>query len=235
MKKLFFAVLVLLCGAVFCAAGGIAEEARKGSEKQEMSYAFGMVVAGDIVGTGLEINYDAFIRGFRAVMEKEETRYTLDEAIDKIQAAYVATQAEVGERNLAEGQEFLAQNGKRPGVVTTESGLQYEAITEGEGDIPVLDDTVRVHYRGTTIDGKVFDSSYEGGIPLEIPLYNVIPGWSEGLCLMREGGKAKLYIPPNLAYGSRGAGSAIGPNNVIIFEVELLAILSNDAEEAEDD
>jgi len=224
MKNIFFGILFLSGIAAFCSASGIAEEAEKGKERSEMSYAFGMVVAGDIFGSGLEINYDAFIRGFRDVMENEKTRYTMDEAMEKIQAAYVAAQAETGERNRAEGAAFLAENGKRPGVVTTASGLQYEVISEGTGETPEMHDVVLVHYRGTTVHDVEFDTTFDSGMPMEIPLDRVIPGWSEGLLLMREGGKAKLYIPPNLAYGSRGAGGAIGPNATLIFEVELLSI-----------
>jgi FKBP-type peptidyl-prolyl cis-trans isomerase len=225
MKKLFFFLPVLLGAVLAINAEGIAEEARKGNEKADMSYAFGMIVASDLAGTGLEFNYNAFIRGFREVMEKQKTRYTMDEAMNIIQTAFASAQAEVGERNLREGTAFLARNAGRTGVVTTTSGLQYELIAEGYGETPAPSDTVSVHYRGMTIDNFVFDSTYEEGVPLEIPLYRVIPGWSEGLRMMREGGSAKLYIPSNLAYGEEGMGSAIGPNSVLIFEVELLSII----------
>ena len=233
MKKIYCAILVLLGAAALCGAEGIAEEAKKGSEREEMSYAFGMVVAGDVKETGLEFNYNAFVRGFRAVMEREKTRYTMDEAMDRIQTAFESAQAERGERNRIEGVTFLAENHKRPGVVTTESGLQYEVVSGGNGEKPDLYDIVRVNYRGTTVDGTVFDTTYDSGEPVEIPLNRVIPGWAEGICMMREGGRAKLYIPPNLAYGSRGAGSVIGPNAVIIFEVELLAIVKDEEENSE--
>jgi len=241
MKKFCCVVLVLLGTAVFCAAEGIAEQAQKGSDQENMSYAFGMAVAGDVQGTGLEFNYDAFVRGFRDVMEKEKTRYTMDEAMEKIQTAFAAVQAEKAERNGTEGAAFLAENGKRPEVVTTASGLQYELVSEGTGEKPDLYDIVRVNYRGTTVDGTVFDTTYasdasdSSGKPVEIPLDKVIRGWSEGICMMKEGGKAKLYIPPNLAYGSRGAGNAIGPNTVIIFDVELLAIVKEEPKAGAED
>ena len=225
MKKILFGIVVFLGAAVFCSAEGIAEEAKNGNEKADMSYAFGMVVASDLSGTGLEFNYDAFIRGLREVMEKKDTKYTMDEAMTKIQSAYTAAQTAKGEQNRAEQEAFLAENGKRPGVVTTASGLQYEVITEGTGAMPGETDTVRVNYRGTTIDGTVFDTTYDRGEPAEVPLDHVIPGWAEGIRLMKEGGKAMLYIPSDLAYGERGAGSAIGPNSALIFEVELLAIV----------
>ena len=232
MKNIFLILLVFFGITVFCAAEGITEEAGKDSKKKDTSYAFGMVVAKDVTGTGLEFDYNAFARGFRDVIEKAKTRYTLDEAMEMIQTAYKTAQAEIGERNREAGAAFLAENGKRPGVVTLDSGLQYEVISEGSGETPGRNDVVRVNYKGTTIDGTVFDSSYDRGEPAEMPLKNVIPGWFEGLTLMKEGGKSKLYIPPKLAYGSRGAGAAIGPNSTLIFEVELLAIVRH-GEEAE--
>ena len=234
MKNIICGILVFFGAATYCAAAGIAEEAKKGNEKAEMSYAFGMLVAMDLVETGLEFNYDAFVRGFRNVMEKEETRYTTEEAVARIQAVFTAAQAGIAERNRVIGEFFLVENAKRPEVAVTSSGLQYEVILEGSGEIPGAADVVMVHYEGMTIDEVVFDSTYERGEPFEVPLDQVIQGWSEGLRMMREGGRAKLYIPPHLAYGENGAGGAIGPNSVIIFEVELIAIVRSSTEEAED-
>jgi len=124
--------------------------------------------------------------------------------------------------NKAAGEAFLAENAKKPGVVTTASGLQYQVITEGTGATPGATDNVTVHYQGTTLDGKEFDSSYKRGAPATFPLNRVIAGWTEGLQLMKEGGKSRLFIPSNLAYGERGAGRDIGPNAALIFEVELI-------------
>lgn len=124
--------------------------------------------------------------------------------------------------NKAAGEAFLAENAKKPGVMTTASGLQYQIITEGTGASPSTTDNVTVHYQGTTIDGKEFDSSYKRGAPATFPLNRVIPGWTEGLQLMKEGGKSRLFIPSNLAYGERGAGRDIGPNSTLIFDVELI-------------
>ncbi|WP_347987879.1 FKBP-type peptidyl-prolyl cis-trans isomerase [Methylomonas sp. AM2-LC] len=128
------------------------------------------------------------------------------------------------EENKAAGEAFLAENAKKPGVITTSSGLQYQIITEGTGKSPSATANVTVHYQGTTIEGKEFDSSYKRGAPASFPLNRVIPGWTEGLQLMKEGGKSRLFIPSNLAYGERGAGRDIGPNAALIFDVELIKI-----------
>ena len=126
--------------------------------------------------------------------------------------------------NVEAGQKFLAENGKRDGVVTTATGLQYEVLAEGSGDSPKETEQVTVHYHGTLIDGTVFDSSVERGQPATFPVNGVIPGWVEALQLMKPGAKYKLFIPSNLAYGERGAGGSIGPNATLIFEVELISI-----------
>ncbi len=126
--------------------------------------------------------------------------------------------------NLEKGKKYLAENGKKSGVKTTESGLQYEELNAGKGANPTAQDTVKVHYRGTLIDGTEFDSSYARNEPVSFPLNGVIPGWTEGLQLIKEGGKARLVIPSDLAYGPGGMGNAIGPNETLIFEVELIEI-----------
>lgn len=125
---------------------------------------------------------------------------------------------------LEKGEQFLTENAKKPGIKTTASGLQYEVLTEGTGKSPKATDTVLVHYKGTLLDGKEFDSSYKRNAPIEFPLNGVIPGWTEGVQLMKEGGKTRFFIPSNLAYGKRGAGGAIGPDETLIFDVELLKV-----------
>ncbi|MEN3940355.1 FKBP-type peptidyl-prolyl cis-trans isomerase [Prosthecobacter sp. SYSU 5D2] len=125
---------------------------------------------------------------------------------------------------LAKGEKFLEDNAKKDGVTVTASGLQYKVITEGTGKSPSATDTVLVHYEGTLIDGKVFDSSYKRGEPIEFPLNRVIAGWTEGVQLMKEGAKHRLYLPSKLAYGKQGAGRDIGPNEALIFDVELLKV-----------
>ncbi|MGR9100293.1 MAG: FKBP-type peptidyl-prolyl cis-trans isomerase [Gammaproteobacteria bacterium] len=132
--------------------------------------------------------------------------------------------AKSAEENLAEGTAFLSENAKNPEVVTTESGLQYLVINEGDGAKPFASDSVTVHYQGTTIDGEEFDSSYRRGEPATFPLNHVIAGWTEGLQLMSEGAKYRFFIPSELAYGERGAGRTIGPNSTLIFDVELIKV-----------
>lgn len=129
------------------------------------------------------------------------------------------------EENKAAGEKFLAENTKKPNIKTTASGLQYEILSPGKGTAkPTATDNVTVHYKGTSLDGKEFDSSYSRGEPTSFPLNGVIPGWTEGVQLMTEGAKYKFYIPSNLAYGENGAGGSIGPNETLIFEVELIKI-----------
>jgi len=126
------------------------------------------------------------------------------------------------EENKAAGKAFLAENAKKENIITTASGLQYEILTKGEGPSPTATTSVTVHYRGTTLDGKEFDSSYSRNAPATFPLNRVIAGWTEGLQLMNVGAKYRFYIPSELAYGARGAGGSIGPNETLIFDVELL-------------
>ena len=130
----------------------------------------------------------------------------------------------MAESDLEKGEAFLKENAKKDGVKTTASGLQYKVLKEGDGKSPKATDTVKVHYKGTLIDGKEFDSSYKRGEPIEFPLNGVIPGWTEGVQLMKEGAKYQFTIPSKLAYGERGAGGAIPPNATLIFEVELLKV-----------
>jgi FKBP-type peptidyl-prolyl cis-trans isomerase len=140
-------------------------------------------------------------------------------------AALVFTHTTMAQTALEKGQAFLAENATKPGVKQTPSGLQYLIITPGEGRQPGPTDTVRVNYRGTLLNGTEFDSSYKRNEPIEFPLNGVIKGWTEGLQLIKAGGKIQLFIPANLAYGARGAGGVIGPDETLIFEVELLKVL----------
>jgi FKBP-type peptidyl-prolyl cis-trans isomerase len=138
---------------------------------------------------------------------------------------FFVTTSAIAQNDAAEaGKAFLAENSKKEGVKTTSSGLQYKMLKEGTGKAPKATDTVLVHYRGTLINGKEFDSSYKRNEPIEFPLDGVIKGWTEGVQLVKEGGKIQLFIPSELAYGSRGAPGAIGPNETLVFEIELLQV-----------
>jgi FKBP-type peptidyl-prolyl cis-trans isomerase len=152
---------------------------------------------------------------------REEVKNTVAK---KMQEEQLAQRAEQAKKNQEEGDKFLAENGKKAGVTTTKSGLQYEVLTEGKGAHPTDKDRVTVHYKGTLLNGETFDSSYDRGQPVTFPLGNVIPGWTEGVQLMTVGSKYKFYIPAALAYGERGAGVKIGPNSTLVFEVELISI-----------
>ena len=146
----------------------------------------------------------------------------------KLQRASEASFKKEAAENLVKETEFLAENGKKSGITTTESGLQYEVLTQGSGAMPTATDKVKVHYKGTLLDGTVFDSSYDRDTPIEFQLNGVIKGWTEGLQLMKIGSKYKFYIPSKLGYGERGAGQVIPGNATLIFEVELLDILPPD-------
>jgi FKBP-type peptidyl-prolyl cis-trans isomerase len=225
MKKTIF-VLFFCVLASFCFAEGIAEEARRGNERADLSYALGMIFAFDLKQYGIDdVDYSAFSQGFRQYLEDQKTRYTLDEAFDLADNAIWAIMTEKAEANSRAERDFLREDGARPEVYTTASGLQYEIIVEGTGRQPEATDHVKVHYTGYLLDGTVFDNSYARGEPEEFPLRGVIQGWSEGLRLMHEGGRSRLYIPSALAYGTQGAGGFIPPNSLLIFEVEFLEIV----------
>lgn len=224
MKKIIVAALAAAALLASCSYKGPSEKATTEPTKADASYAFGVAIGGSIKETSVELDYAAFIQGVKDSMEKDEAKLTLDEANQAIQSAIMAAMAKAGEENLAKETEFLADNAKKTGVRTTDSGLQYEVISEGSGERPAATDTVKVEYTGTFLDGSVFDSSAQHGEPAVFPLDQVIAGWTEGIQLMPVGSKFKFYIPSALAYGASGAGGVIPPNSTLIFEVELLSI-----------
>jgi FKBP-type peptidyl-prolyl cis-trans isomerase len=207
---------------------------KRNEPKADVSYALGMAFGDDLKGTGLKIDYDHFMEGFRASMEDEGTKLTVDEAIELIQGEFLAMQQLKMAEDLEKGREFLKNNATKEGVRVTASGLQYTIIEEGDGEKPVETDKVRVHYEGSLIDGTVFDSSLERGVPVDFPLDAVIPGWSEGLQLMTIGSHYKLYLPSELGYGEWGAGDIIPPNSALIFDVQLLDIVRDDESDEEE-
>ncbi len=195
------------------------------TEMEKVSYSLGVNVAKSVKNQGLEsIDSEAIAQAFTDVFEGNELKISEQESNVILQEYFGKLAQKAQSQNVEAGQNFLAENAKRDGVVTTATGLQYEVLTEGSGDSPKETDQVTVHYHGTLIDGTVFDSSVERGQPATFPVNGVIPGWVEALQLMNPGAKYKLFIPSNLAYGERGAGGAIGPNATLIFEVELISI-----------
>ncbi|MDR2021272.1 MAG: FKBP-type peptidyl-prolyl cis-trans isomerase [Treponema sp.] len=232
-KKITVTLLLGLTAVFVCGAGGKSEKA-KASEVSaagtdtDTSYAFGVWIGSELAEIkqlGITFDYDALTMGLRDILEGQNPKLTLEEASGKIQAVYAKAVAKKAQENNLQEQQFLAENGKKPGVLTTASGLQYEVISEGRGAAPVLSDRVLVNYEGALIDGTVFDSSYTSGEPVEFGLSDVIPGWTEGLQLMREGGSYRLFIPSSLAYGEQGAGGFIPPYSTLIFRVELISIV----------
>lgn len=198
---------------------------------EKVSYFYGTQMGGQFQEMGVQINVDALASGVKDAIDKKDPKYSREELMAVMgqfeQAMNAKMQKEMGEaaaKNSAEGEKFLAENGKRPGVVTTASGLQYEVLKKSEGAKPKAEDVVTVHYEGTLINGTVFDSSVKRGEPANFPVNQVIPGWVEALQLMNVGSKYKLFIPSKLAYADQGSGRAIGPNSTLIFEVELLKI-----------
>lgn len=192
----------------------------------KVSYALGLSIGQNFLSSGFEnIQYDDFLSGLKAVMQEEKPEISFEEAKSIINQYFIELQEKAVRLNKEAGAEFLKINGHKAGVVTLESGLQYEVIKQGDGKKPQLKDTVRCHYHGTLINGVVFDSSIERGQPAEFPLQGVIKGWTEVLQLMPVGSKWKVTIPSDLAYGDRGAGQKIQPGSTLIFIIELLDIV----------
>ncbi|OUS10938.1 hypothetical protein A9Q90_00050 [Gammaproteobacteria bacterium 54_18_T64] len=199
------------------------------SEMQKVSYIMGMNIGSQIKGEAFEVDIPTLTLGLTDAVGDLKPKLTEQEVkavIEAFQARVMAEQEEsaklVSETNLKEGAEFLAENAKKDDVVVLESGLQYKILEAGTGVIPAPENTVEVHYKGTLLDGTEFDSSFKRGVPAQFGVTQVIPGWVEALQLMKEGAKWELYVPAGLAYGPGGTGGLIGPNQTLIFEVELL-------------
>lgn len=193
------------------------------TDKDKLSYAIGMDVGFNLKRQGIEIDPVVLLRAIADVMAGEKTALTPEEAGAVVQAFQQAMLSKLADTNKQEGEAYLEENKSKPGVTTTESGLQYEVVREGKGKLPKKTDTVTTHYKGTFVDGTVFDSSYDLGQPASFQVDKVIAGWTEALQLMKVGSKWRVYIPAKLAYGERG-NRAIPPNKMLIFEVELLGI-----------
>ena len=234
MKKVsvLAAAAAVTLGMFFTSCGSKTNVSLK-SDVDSVSYAIG-------VSTGLgykenlktlpggEVNVDALIAGFIQAIKGDSTKMNMEQAREYMQKYFVEASAKEANKTKEEGEKFLAENKKKSGVITTESGLQYQVITEGTGAKPTAEDHVKVHYTGTLLDGTKFDSSVDRGEPAEFPVSQVIKGWTEGLQLMPVGSKYIFWIPSDLAYGDRGAGQMIKPNSTLKFEVELLEIVKDD-------
>jgi len=208
-----------------------AQELSLKSGQDSISYAFGMNLGFSFQQQSIEVNPNivaaglvAAYTGAGALLSKEEVGQILVKFQQEMTEKRNAERTVSGKKNLEEGKTFLAENAKKEGVSTTASGLQYLVVEEGKGEKPSLESTVKVHYRGTLLSGKEFDSSYKRGEPATFPLKGVIKGWTEALQLMTVGSKWKLFIPADLAYGEGGAGADIGPNSALILDVELIGI-----------
>ena len=230
MKK---AGLIVAGVLALSACGDKAGDVKLDNDLSKASYSIGVKTGEQMKGRMDDLDFEAFVAGMRAGAQGEEGSLKLTE--EEMEAAIVAYQQQkfeqmeaemkkAQEENLAKGDAFRKENGAKEGVTTLEDGIQYEVLASGEGAQPTLDDTVVAHYHGTLIDGTVFDSSVDRGEPATFPLGRVIQGWQEALPLMHVGDKWRIVIPPELAYGENGVGDAIGPNETLVFEVELLEV-----------
>lgn len=192
----------------------------------KISYALGLGIGQQLKSMNIKgFNIEDFTKSISQVLNGEPTEMTAREAQEMLNDYFASKAAEDAKQQIAQGATFLENNGKRAEVITTKSGLQYEVLQEGTGRSPKATDKVRCHYEGTLIDGTVFDSSYKRNQPADFGLNQVIPGWTEGVQLMKEGAKYRFYIPYLLGYGEQGAGSSIPPYSTLIFDVELIKVL----------
>jgi FKBP-type peptidyl-prolyl cis-trans isomerase FkpA/FKBP-type peptidyl-prolyl cis-trans isomerase FklB len=234
MKR--FATMAAACALIIAQFACTAKNGPGGpvslkTENDRYSYMIGQDIGKSLKDLDSIVQIPVLMRGIEDALKNRSSMLTEEEMMKlkqnlsmKMQSAMMAKQQVSGDKNKTEGEKFLAENKSKPGVVTTASGLQYMILKAGSGPRPLATDKVSVHYKGTLLDGTKFDSSYDRNQPVTFPVNGVIPGWTEALQLMKVGGKYKLFIPANLGYGERGAGDKIGPNAVLIFEVELLKI-----------
>lgn len=233
MKKTFFAIAIagIITGCSSDSSTQTETDPLLETSDQKVSYGMGLVLGERMSNDLPGLQMDQFLQGIQhghaggeeARMTPEEIQAALQEYQQTMQQEQAANMEKMAEDNKTAGETFLAENAEREEVMTTESGLQYEVIEEGDGEKPTASDQVKVHYTGELLNGDVFDSSRERGEPVTFGLSQVIPGWTEGLQLMPEGSRYKLYIPSELAYGP-GGNRSIGPNETLVFDVELLEI-----------
>jgi FKBP-type peptidyl-prolyl cis-trans isomerase FkpA len=235
------AIALLTLGLAACGKDGASPQSVDlEAESARFGYAIGVDLGESLSPVRDEIDIDALKAGLDDAYQGRDLK--LDDvareeiknaAAERIQASQAKAMSERAEASKEAGDKFMAENAARDGVTVTDSGLQYEVLTDAEGAKPTAEDRVTVHYRGTLIDGTEFDSSYSRGEPVTFPLGNVIAGWTEGVQLMSPGAKYKFVIPASLGYGERGAGNRIGPNETLVFEVELISIDDASSENTE--
>ena len=223
MKKLI--ILSILCALTLSTYSQNKFNIKSKTETEKVSYSLGVNVATGVKAQGLEtIDENAVAKAFKDVFAGNELDISEEESMQVLQDFFGKLAAEKSAKAGEAETEYLSENGAKDGVITTESGLQYEVMTAGEGVKPTAEDQVTVHYHGMLTDGTVFDSSVDRGEPAQFGVTQVIPGWIEALQLMSVGDKWKLTIPSSLAYGDKGAGGLIGPGETLVFEVELIGI-----------
>jgi FKBP-type peptidyl-prolyl cis-trans isomerase len=235
MKKSLLCLLMSIFMFVNIATSGDSPTKQKKklkTEKEKISYSLGVEIGRSFKELKKEIDMDTLWKGFsdsihgrELLMSEQDSRAVKQKFLTRIQKQRKSKRENMADNNKKEGMTFLLENKTKAGVITTKSGLQYIVLRKGDGDKPKETDQVKVHYRGTLLNGDEFDSSYKRGKPAEFQLNQVIKGWQEGLQLMSPGSKYKFFIPSELGYGERGASSTIGPNATLIFEVELLDIV----------
>ncbi|MDX5371964.1 MAG: FKBP-type peptidyl-prolyl cis-trans isomerase [Pseudomonadaceae bacterium] len=228
MKQHRLAAAVALVGLVLAGCDAQTSEVELKTPAQKASYGIGLNMGRSLAQEGLDdLDSKAVALGIEDAIGKQEQKITdadLKDAFEFLQTRAEERLAKLNEESAAAGKKFLEENGKKEGVITTASGLQYEVLKKADGAQPKASDVVTVHYEGKLTDGSVFDSSIERGSPIDLPVSGVIPGWVEGLQLMHVGEKYKLYIPSELAYGAQSPSPAIPANSVLVFELELLGI-----------
>ncbi|NNF01910.1 MAG: FKBP-type peptidyl-prolyl cis-trans isomerase [Bacteroidia bacterium] len=234
--SLILCLLIAVPGAIVAQKSKTKKKSKKEEVKDQfdvpsytkadsLSYSLGMSIGSNLKQQPIDgFNGEAFKTGVMDAYKGKQTMMTEEESSQMLSAYFTMKQQEVKKENLEKGMAFLEENKKQEGVQVLPSGLQYKVVKKGEGPKPTTSDQVTTHYHGTLIDGTIFDSSVERGEPATFPVSGVIKGWTEALQLMNVGSKWQLFIPPDLAYGERGAGAAIGPNATLVFEVELISI-----------
>lgn len=223
--KIRYLPALLACAVVLSAHAD--DKVQLSTDKQKFSYAVGLQVGQSLLRQGIDLDVNAFTLAVQDAVNGHQPRLTMEElrtVLQHEQQRMEAKQAALAKKNAEAGKKFLAENKKKKGVVQTASGLQYEILKKGTGPKPTKDSTVTVNYKGMLIDGREFDSSARHGEPATLEVSKVIKGWQEALPMMSQGAKWRIFVPPQLAYGDRGAGQVIGPDETLVFDIELLKV-----------